>query len=210
MTVEELVAEGRRLARRTLLLLEIGSGTPAAVWYGPGKPDTDDGHRCWLSVDAQQVPSFDGKGWLSVFTNEKTCTGGRVETGDKPWKANGVKLYAHEIPVLPPLDAVTLFGSPAVEEWLKNHRWRREAPLSRNFKGWAVAEGYERAMQKEHPLYDGEAYATLGGWHLPWPDEAWSDLVNTRLVVQTYKDSEPWVEVLRMENGILRVSQRIT
>jgi hypothetical protein len=209
MTVEELVAEGRRLQRRTLLLLEIGSGTPAAVWYGPGKPDTEDSHRCWLSVDAQQVPGFEGKGWLSVFTHKKS-TGGRVERGDKPWHAQGQELYAHEIEILPPLEAVTLRGSPAVEAWLTEHRWRREAPLNRNFKGWPIAEGYEKIAQREHPLYGGEAYATLGGWHLPWPDEKWSGLVNTRLVVQTYKDSEPWVEVLQMEDGMLRVRQRIT
>jgi hypothetical protein len=34
MTSEELIEEGRRIQRRTILLTPDGSGDPAAIWYG--------------------------------------------------------------------------------------------------------------------------------------------------------------------------------
>ena len=57
MTVEELIAEGRRLQRSTVLLTPEGAGEPAAVWYGHNyDEEARDGHRCWLSVNSVFIP----------------------------------------------------------------------------------------------------------------------------------------------------------
>src|SRR4051794_12483720 len=105
MTGDEIIAEGRRLQRRAILLDPEGTGDPAALWYGhhdaEGPPD---GHPCWISVDARFIPSFDGRGWLSVFTNDESCRGGRVDVAPAPPGRDGVRLYATEIAVLPPID----------------------------------------------------------------------------------------------------------
>jgi hypothetical protein len=59
-------------------------------------------------------------------------------------------------------------------------------------------------------MYWDRAYATLGGWHFPWPDDDWRDLVDNTLLVQTYMDSEPWIEVWQEPSGELKVIERIT
>jgi hypothetical protein len=55
-----------------------------------------------------------------------------------------------------------------------------------------------------------DAYATLGGWHMGWPDDDWHDLLDAKLLVHTYMDSEPWVEAWQLPFGAMKVIQRIT
>src|SRR5437879_3511170 len=116
MTAEELIEEGRRIQRRTILLTPDGSGDRAAIWYGYHHGDEPaDGHHCWLSVNAKFIPSSDLRGWLSIFTDDESCQGGRVKVSSAPFKKDGISLYAKEIQVLPPVDAVFAQGSAAVE-----------------------------------------------------------------------------------------------
>src|SRR5690349_4666148 len=111
MTIDELIAEGRRLQRRTILLTPDGSGEPAAIWYGHDySEESPDDHRCWLSVDASIIPSFDGQGWLSILTDDKSCAGGRVDQSASRPARDGVALYPKEITVLPPINAVITRG----------------------------------------------------------------------------------------------------
>src|SRR5260370_87834 len=118
MTPDELIHEGRELQRRSVLLTPEASGPLAAIWFGQDQEQlAQDGFRCWLTVDLAYVPPFDGVGWLSVFTDEASCQGGRVEFGSVPQKQSGQSLYAREISVLPPIDAVIARGSIAVERW---------------------------------------------------------------------------------------------
>jgi hypothetical protein len=211
MTVDELIEEGRRIARRTILLTPEGSGTPAAIWYGHDHgEESADGHRCWLSVDARFVPSCTLRGWLSIFTDDESCEGGRVDVSSPPLNSSGVRLYPKEIEVLPPIDAVIARGSPAVDRWLEENEWQRDWLYNSNFRDRAIVEKYEAVWQREHPLYWKEAYATLGGWHMGWPDDDWHELLDEKLLVQTYMESEPWVEAWQLRSGELKVIQRIT
>jgi hypothetical protein len=52
-------------------------------------------------------------------------------------------------------------------------------------------------------------FAVLGGWHVPWPDGDWLELVEHPLVVLTLAESEPWVEAFNTGQGF-RVIQRIS
>ena len=211
MTVEELIAEGRRLQRRTILLTPDGSGDPAARWYGHDyDEEPPDGHRCWISVNATMIPSFDGRGWLSIFTDDESCQGGRVDASPAPYKPEGVRLYPKEIAVLPTIDAVIARGSPAVERWLAENKWQRDWRYNSNFGDRAMVEKYEAVERQENPLYWKDAYATLGGWHMGWPDDDWHDLLDAKLLVHTYMDSEPWVEAWQLPSGEMKVIQRIT
>jgi hypothetical protein len=210
MTAEELIQEGRRLQRRTILLEPEGSGERAAIWYGRSEDEPSGGHRCWLSVDARFVPSFEGQGWLSILTNDELCEGGRVEVSTSPHNSKGVALFPREISVLPPIDAVIARGSLAVDQWLNENNWRRDWRYNSNFRDRAIVEEYETIQQEENPLYWKDAYATLGGWHMGWPDDDWHDLLDAKLLVLTYKDSEPWVEAWQMSSGEFKVIQRIT
>lgn len=211
MTVDELIAEGRRLQRQTILLSPDGSGNAAALWYGHDyDEESPDGHRCWISVDAGFIPSFDGRGWLSIFTDDESAQGGRVDVSSAPFRRDGVRLYPKEITVLPTIDAVIACGSPAVERWLEENNWQRDWRYNSNFRDHAIVEKYEAVEHRENPLYWKEAYATLGGWHMGWSDDDWHGLLDANLLVQTYMDSEPWVEAWQLASGELKVIQRIT
>ncbi len=147
-----------------------------------------------------------------MFVDGRSLSGGRVELAAAPPDVDddGVPLFARVIDVLPPVDAVFEFGSPAVGAWLDAHGWDRRWGYNVNFQGRPLVEQYEAVERAEHPLYREGAYASLGGWHVPWPDEALADALTEQLLVRTYKDAEPWVEVRRAPTGELRVVQQIT
>jgi hypothetical protein len=211
MTIDQLIEEGRRLQRPTILLTPNGVGDCAAIWYGHDCEDElADGHRCWISVNARFVPSFEGHGWLSIFTDDGSCRGGRVDVSLAAFKTDGVPLYPQEIQVLPPIDAVIARGSSAIERWLGENKWQRDWRYNSNFRDRAIVEKYQAIERRENPLYWESAYATLGGWHMGWPDDDWHDLLDAKLLVQTYKDSEPWVEAWQLPSRQFKVIQRIT
>jgi hypothetical protein len=59
------------------------------------------------------------------------------------------------------------------------------------------------------PFYSGGAYAVLGGWHFPWPDGDWEDLVTCRLLAWTFAGSEPWLEAWARDDRVW-LQERIT
>jgi hypothetical protein len=214
MTSDQLIAEGRRLQRPCVFLRPKATGPVAAIWHERDDEEIDaTGHRCWVTVDAGQIPGLSPsvKGYLSIFTNEENCEGGRVEVASSWPKRKGIQLYAHPSPVLPPIDAVFLRGDNTVGEWLRANNWERGWGYNGNFKDKQVAEAYQKTFTNEYPVYiESDIYATLGGWHLPFPDPDWQELIDEHLMVMTIRDSEPWVEAWRTTAGEFRVIQRIT
>jgi len=213
LTIEELIAEGRRIKRPTVLLTPAGSGEVAAIWYGRDNAfKSSDGQRCWLAIDTRFIPSLAEQGWLAIFTNDKTFQGGHVELLSAPPTKEGSPLLSKEIEVLPPIDAVMALGSPAVDQWLAENGWRRQWSYNRNFRDRALVEKYEAVERRENPRFwkDSFAYASVGGWQMVWPDGDWKELLEATLLVQTYAESEPWVEVWKLPSGQFKVIQRIT
>jgi hypothetical protein len=210
MTANQLIDEGRRIQRRTVLLTPDGAAECAAIWYGKDqRKESDLGCRCWLSVNGNFIPSRNAPGWLSILTDDE-CKGGRIEVTTSAPKLDGVRLYPREIVVLPPIDAVVARGSSAVGQWLAENNWKREWRYNSNFRDRAIAEAYEVVERRENPLYWKGAYAVLGGWHVGWPDDDLNDLMDEKLLVQTFMDSEPWVEAWELRSGSFKVIQRIT
>lgn len=213
MTASELFAEAERLVRPCVLLQSQGPKDRfAAVWGGDGLVPAPEGNfRHWLTVDRRFFPDGTNPegGCLSVYTNDQDCRSG-VAVLDTTAKLvahrNSTKLYARSARSLPPIDAVFLLGSKAVHKWLKSHGWQPDWGFSSNFTDPEPAEEYERRYQSECPLYSGGAHAVLGGWHFPWPDGDWQELLGRRLLVWTFEQSEPWVEVW----DDFEVKQRIT
>ena len=123
----------------------------------------------------------------------------------------GTKLYAHAASVLPPIDAVFARGSEAVGEWIHSHGWERTYRYNDNFPDRDLVWEYEKVWKREFPLYfKSDIYAVLGGWHMPFADHDWHDLIDDCLMVITVRDSEPWVEAWRNRTGQFKVIQRIT
>ena len=150
-------------------------------------------------------------GFLSVYTDEQECEGGRIEVHPLRPERPGTELYATEKSVLPPIEAIFARGSAAVGEWLAANDWPRDERYNANFRDRAIVNTYKRQWTKEYPLYrqDG-TYAVLGGWHWPCADDDWHRMIDEQLMVLTVKDSEPWVEAWRLRSGLFKVIQRIT
>jgi hypothetical protein len=214
MTPEQLIAEGRKLQRPCIFLRPQGIGPVAAIWHERNDDEIEStGHHCWLTVDARHIPGLPSSvsGYISVFTDEKKCQGGRVEvTPSWPTRA-GTELYVHTASVLPPIDAVFACGSEIVGEWIRSHGWERTERYNDNFEDAAIVTEYEQIWTREFPLYsESDIYAVLGGWHWPCADDDWHDLIDEQLMVLTVRDSEPWVEAWRTRAGKFRVIQRVT
>ena len=214
MTSEQLIEEGRKLQRPCAFLRPQVSGQVAAIWHERDDDEIEStGHHCWLTVDARHIPGLPSSvaGYISVFTDEATCRGGRVEISPSLPKRTGISLYANAATVLPPIDAVFARGSEAIGAWIASHGWDRTDRYNDNFPDAAVVREYERVWQDEFPIYSElDIYAVLGGWHFPMADDDWHALLDDQLMVFTLRDSEPWVEAWRTKTGQFQVIQRIT
>lgn len=201
--------EARRLARPCTYLRSHGQDY-AAVWGGSPVVAGRTGQRHWFSVDARCVPGCGTRGVLGVFL-DKSGDGGSVvlDPDAKLPPVSGRALFAHAGESLPPVDAVFLFGSEVVGEWLSAHRWPRAEPYNDNFPDSEPVAEYEGLLRSRSPLYTRDAHAVLGSWHWPWPDGDWLELTKAELLAWTFADAEPWVEVWA-EGNERWVRQRIT
>jgi hypothetical protein len=206
MTLEDLIVEGRAIARRCVFLRSEEKGSRVGTWHEATEPR----HRRWLTVDAAFMSLSDcryvsvlsdhsGRGWI-----ERLAALPEASTRDVP-------LFASDATVLPPLDAIFARGSERVGSWLSENGWPRDCPYNPNFPDRAPAQEYERAFQAEHPLYSSAGvFAVIGGWHFPFPDDDWHDLIDNDLLLMTFADAEPWIEVWRDKTGQIKVIERVT
>ncbi len=119
-----------------------------------------------------------------------------------------VPLKAVQSISLPPMEAVLLYGGPAVDTWLAERGLRRweYAELPRK-----ETQGYEPYFNERCPLMSASPpFARLGGWHIRWSDDDFYIPREMRLMLWTFQDSEPWYEVFL--TGMLNyvVKDRIT
>ena len=225
MTGEELIEEAKRLARPCVYLTGQQSDNQevAGVWGDPGLvPAPSEEYRHWLTVDCRFLPegfSDLPAGCMSIYVDEEE-EGGLVALNPSLHLSapvgDGVSLYAHPGVSLPDLDAVFQLGSPAVKEWLAANGWQPDWGYNGNFKDQATVGAYFDYRETRNPLttgaeeFLGGTYAMLGGWHEPWPDSEPEDSLGKRLVVMTYWDAEPFIEVWVDAKQQFRVIPRIT
>ena len=218
MHVDQLLEEAQHLARPCTLLVPQPDTEPvAAIWGGPGivmPPDDPELHR--ITIDCRFLPPYlqDLTGCISIYHmaddtalqavhHDPTCTLPATSHA-------GIKLYPQSTTSLPPLEALFRFGSPVIQDWLSANRWQREWEYNNNFPDRDVANTYNRLYQAQNPLYSGAAFAVLGGWHFPWPDGDWDDLLPQQLIIWTFEDAEPWLEIWRNTKGQFHLKERIT
>ncbi len=220
MTIDELIQEGERLSKPCLLLDETPSGTgEVAFWGGDGRAGYSgrktDRHRItidcrWLSQHGVRVQGSlgvydvdDQYKWVKpiYLDYQKDTSLAALAMQD------GTPLYGHEAMSFPPIMAVCLYGGSRVQEWIRSLGYEHtDYDLIENtdFGG-----AYQQEWMKRCPFYANSYAAVLGGWHMLWPEDHFYMPSEMRLVLWTFRDAEPWVEVWeRMPN--FRIELRIT
>jgi hypothetical protein len=213
MTIDELIVEGERLAKPSLLLSEDRSPIgPVAYWGGKGR----EGHRD--PKDVRHRVTIDC-GWLSEHGVPVRGSIGVYDVESRPlppvpiWldrlpdvplnglgMQGGTPLYGQESPSFPPIEALCLYGGPSVDAWL------RPIGLDRTDYDQAMAtelgQAYNGVYQQRCPLYSDQYAGVLGGWHAMWPDDEFYLPREMRLVLWTLWDSEPWIEVFERDPNL--------
>lgn len=185
--------EAEKLARPCVVYDTQPKGEPAAYWHGtaPG--------LCVSLLHEQH--------WLNVILSDDFVSG-RVEVSATPSESE-TPLFARMHKSLPPVDAVFSLGTDEVRDYLLQHDWPRDEPFNLNFPDPIPGEYEKQDWQKNCPVYQGGIAMVSGGWHMPWPDGDWYELVDCELIAWTLLDAEPWVEVFK-QRGEYAVKQRIT
>lgn len=221
MNSKQLIEEGRHLMRPCVHLKQSNKGAPlAALWGGSGStPLSDDisPMRHWLSLDCRCMPEGfeDLTGCLSVYVDTRGKQGivavaHSMQLGLS--HTTGLELFAHPGSSWPPIDAIFRFGSSPVKDWIAKCGWKPEWLYNSNFKDHHIVSAYEEHIREQNPFFreEEDVYAMLGGWHESWPENDWCDLLDKRLVVFTYQEAEPWVEVWVDRSQNFQVIQRVS
>lgn len=189
---ETLWKESERIAQPVLYLKARKSSqttrSPIACWNVTNAARKQEG--LWLRVDLRRHPNarLTAHGVLRVEVQPGTGKGqatldrGKallVNRGEKP-------LYAEDAWDFPCREILETKGRRPARDLLTGDR--------------KAAEEYEAEWAKVNPtdnLTGSQVYAQLGGWPVTWPEEGADEQLTKQLVLRTYRDAEPWIEVFR-------------
>jgi hypothetical protein len=225
MTSDELIAEGVALARPCFLLSTSKSGRLAGFWRGErrDKPNTVPAiakciatNRHIITVDGALLAELGLAVATPVDLFEMTDVSGReiyrVERNPSPKfseiSCTGEPLYATPSESFPPLEAVCLYGSRMVADWLRGLGLARHQYDAVRAK--PIAERYVDEFTRRAPFYVSGAAAILGGWHMSWPEDDFFMPMEMRLIITTMRDAEPFFEVWLSAGNNCSVKSRIT
>lgn len=190
---DELWNEAERIARSILLLVARKSKSttqePVAVWNSRLSQKGDAGE--WIRIDLRHHPNpkLRRDGVLAVHVDHRadnsttTFQAGQQLKPEKGEKA----LYGKEEVEFPNPEILEIKASSKIQTAIAS------SP--------AAVDGYETDYWEEcypRDLYSHtEVYAQVGGWPLTWPEQSAEEMLDSHLVLRTYADSEPWVEIFR-------------
>jgi hypothetical protein len=206
----ELIAEGEAIAKRCFLLSADGPGEVAGYWGGE-RSDMPDAlssrvsanfksRRHIVTVSERLIDGIgvDGLGAVGLF--EWVANDGRrtlrVEKSPQVTfdsiSCDGVSLCARESTSFPPFEALCLYGSERVGDWLASQGLKRH-------EYWKVSadgvEEYAEAYREQWPVITGEADVVVGGWHAMWPEDDFYIPAEMNYLMLTLRDAEPWYSV---------------
>lgn len=219
MTPEAVIAEGERLARPCLFLDE--SPAPSGVvayWRGYRvgyRGRDDDRHRVTLDCEWLSRHGVRVQGSVGVYDVDRRWRWPVPVNLDRLHAPlaelrmeGGVSLYGREMTSLPPVEALCLYGGPAVAEWLAAEGLDRTDYHIASTT--VVGEAYQEVYRTRCPLFhEDHPAAVLGGWHACWPDDEFYLPREMRLALWTFRESDPWVEVFERSPN-MPVRLRIT
>jgi hypothetical protein len=192
-TQQVLWDEADRLAQPVLYLRSRKSSktteAPVAGWNA--RLSANERAGVWLRVDLRQHPNerIQANGVLSVEVDPRSCEGIAKSLPDEPFAVQKGErpLFAEEAWDYPHHEILEVKGKKAVRNLLANDA---DAVKEYEDEWWASARPTDL-------LADSNVYAQLGGWPMQWPEEGADEQLKKQLVLRTYRDAEPWIEVFR-------------
>jgi hypothetical protein len=159
------------------------------------------------------------RGCLSVYEGESGFLAVNDPDARLPDSSEeGLPLVGEEGVSLPPDIGVFAHGSAEFQRW-----WNEEVEPLPGDERLAIWGPYEDEFRRSCPLYEmRNVVAVVGGWHINWHDDRplWPGVPNdevasypcgeNRLVLWTFRDAEPWVEVWLDTHGKLHAWGLIT
>lgn len=223
MTLDDLIAEARALARPHAVLSGNGEGRLAGYWRGE-RADRPNGvpegaralkrYEHLLTVDEALLSEL-GISCPSPFCLFEV----ELQNGDAGCRVERVPAFADTScsgralnsvygTSWPPFEGICLYGSQKVADWLSSLGLERHQYA--HVLGEAVALEYEDAWLEQSPFHSHEGDVVVGGWHFVWPDDDFFMPLEMRLVLCTLAEGEPFREVWLSETGNLLIKERIT
>ena len=221
--MDMLIKESESLALPCFDLVPARSGDPVVAYWGGRRSDLPEGfpafvaalksQRHVLSVDQSLYDQLGLCGRYPLALSVVTTAEGderpdalNVSTGriGEVTFEDSIPLTAKPAVSLPPLEALLLYGPPAIQDWL----------AAQGIKRWEYAkvqaeirDEYTRFFNPTLPLcMVAPPFARIGGWHILWPEDDYYTPREMRLMAWTFQDSEPWYEAFLspLKNYVLR------
>ena len=207
VTSQDIWKEARRLSKPVVHLKALRqpakSQPLAAIWNKT--PQAQGNKRLWLIVDLRHHPDKDLRenGVLHVFDSSGERGSAVLQRGKLPApQAGQTALYAMEAQDLPGPEVVMHNAGDALKTGGRKVKWESADPWSDAMRPLLkFEEKWETTYHPSRGLRRGSVYAQLGGWPVTWPDESAAEQLNRPLVLRTYENSEPWLEVFRRKQG---------
>jgi hypothetical protein len=206
ITSRDIEKEAQRLSMSVVHLKALRrpakSQPPTAIWNKTPQPHGN--KRLWLLVDLRQHPdkALRENGVLQVFDSSGERGSAALQPGRLPApQAGQTALYSVAAKDVPCAEIVMHKGSDSLQAWGREVQWESADPWSDAVRPLAKYEEKWEAIHVSRKSDGGSVYAQLGGWPVTWPDEAAHKQLGRQLVLRTYANSEPWLEVFRRGKG---------
>ena len=223
MKLDDLIAEGELLARPCFVLTGSPSARLGGYWGGerrdmpnalPPEAKALKSLRHIITIDKSLLAELNlpSEAPLSLFgaTYLDEEESYRVERKRSPQFeeifCTGEPLYAVRAELFPPIEAVCLYGGAEFVEWLRGLGLERH-----QYSGvyhLPIVREYMYEFTDRAPLYSGKVDASVGGWHMMWPEDDFFMPLEMRVVLTTMRDSEPFFTVWVTAGAINNYSVR--
>ena len=196
----DLLEQGWLLARPALRLAASGDRY-AAVWGGQGivAPPSRGSWRHWLTVGCAHLP-LNPRGLTGLISIYESDSDSKIKVVHDsrmrlPRQPNGEKMFGTRFKCLPSVGVVLSKGNSEIRRWLRGQGVWSGDTEGAHFDDQDPVDHYEAGFERHHPYFLNDCDAMLGGWGIVYPDSNWRNLMSKSLLVTTFRDSEPWLEV---------------
>lgn len=204
---------------QVLHLVSRRKGSRTAIWCNP-KFDSDDENRFadTLLFDMRNHPDAECRenGILHILSNGydyKVSFEAKEQL--RKTRSGETSLYGLNFVDVPELPLLLDQKSPCVKAISKpfaNVGWKlKNDEYLTSFPDQAAVKDFRNRYKKIHPIYDDSrsVYAQIGGFPITLPDGSALEQRKKKLVLRTYFDAEPWIEVF-LNRGKYKLESRIT